>query len=68
MKTLTKEAILKVYPELTDFSSNGKDDFNTVANVLGTRNPKQVWAVVNALTKSSTVAPRAQAKLNKLFG
>ena len=51
MSKLTKKKIQKEFPELKGFKPNGKDDFDTVATIVGSRNPKLVWAIVNAFKK-----------------
>lgn len=62
--TLTKARVLKEFPELTNFVPNGANDFNIVAEVMETRNPTQVWAVVNAFKAK----PKVSKKLERLFG
>lgn len=62
--TLTKAQVLKEFPELKGFVPNGANDFNIVAEVIETRNPTQVWAVVNAFKAK----PKVSKKLERLFG
>lgn len=53
--------LLNLYPALANVTLDGTNDFNEVASVIGTRNPKLVWAVVNELRK-----PKADPKLDQL--
>ena len=62
--TLTKAQVLKEFPELTDFVPNGANDFNIVAEAIGSRNPNYVWPIVNAFKVKAEVSK----KLSKLFG
>ena len=62
--TLTKAQVLKAFPELKDFTPNGENDFNIVAEVIGSRNPNHVWPIVNAFKAKAEVSKRLQS----LFG
>lgn len=66
---LTVKMIVKEFPALEGFSPNGSSDFNTVAEVLGSRNPKLVWAVINAFAKEAKkqgVSPAISRLMAKL--
>ena len=63
---LDYKTVIKEFPELKDFTANGADDFNTIADVIGSRNPNHVWPILNALTKGATRTP--SPKLARLFG
>lgn len=66
---LTKAEVLKEFPEFKGFVFDGLTDYNRVAQVIGSRNPKYVWPIVNALEEKSTEVPpklgRLIAKLEK---
>ena len=63
---LDAKAIIKEFPELKGFESDGSTDFERIASVLESRNPNHVWPVLNALTKGATRTP--SPKLARLFG
>lgn len=46
---LTAEQVLSLYPELEGFARDGQTDFNRVAKIIGSKNPKVVWAIINSL-------------------
>jgi len=59
MKKITYVQATKAFPELKNIKLNGATDFDTVANVIGSRNPNYVWPIVNAITSrmKSMVSP-----------
>lgn len=67
---LTKAEVLKEFPEFKGFQLDGVSDYNRVSQVIGSRNPKHVWPIINALEdKAKTVVSpklgRLIAKLEK---
>jgi endonuclease/exonuclease/phosphatase family metal-dependent hydrolase len=57
--------VLSSYSELKGFESDGKTDFNRIADVVGSKNPDVVWGIYRALT--SPRVTRAQSdRLNRL--
>ncbi len=65
-KTLDYNEVVKAFPELKGFESNGSTDFDRIAAVIGSRNPQHVWPIINALTAGEKRAP--SPKLARLFG
>ena len=65
MSKLTKADVIAEFKELKDFEPDGSTDFDRVSKIIGSRNPKLVWAVVNALSAevSSPKLSRLMAKL-----
>ena len=66
MAKLTRNEIVKEFPELEGVELNGSSDFNTVAEVIGSRNPKLVWACINALAVKAKPSPKVNRLLAKL--
>lgn len=59
--------VVKEFPELKDFASDGKTDFNRIAEVIGSREAAVVWGIHNALVGPKVT--RAQAdRLARLIG
>jgi hypothetical protein len=65
-KVLDYNEVVKVFPELKGFESDGSTDFERISAVLGSRNPNHVWPVLNALTAGVKRTP--SPKLARLFG
>lgn len=70
MARLTYKEVIKELPELKDFELDGSTDFTRIARVVGSRNPKVVWAIINALEKPEEAPAkpgltRLMAKLEK---
>ena len=65
MSKLTKADVIAEFPELKGFEQDGSTDFDRVSKIIGSRNPKIVWAVVNAFRAeaSSPALSRLMAKL-----
>lgn len=53
---LTIGQIEKIYPEMKGFTPDGVSDFNRVAEIIGSRDPKLVWACVNAYSRPAARA------------
>ena len=66
---LTVDKIEKIFPEMKGFEPDGSTDFNRVAAVIGSRDPKLVWACVNAYSRPAARAADAArvAKLKALM-
>ena len=64
---LTAEQVLRIYPELKGFVSDGTTDFNRIAAVVGSREADLVWAVKRALT-TPAVSKAQVARLARLKG
>lgn len=66
---LTYNEVIKELPELKDFELDGSTDFKRIKNVIGSNNPRIVWAIINALSKPEVQAKpgltRLMAKLRK---
>lgn len=45
--SLTIDKVELIYPELKGFVPNGTTDFSTVANIIGSKRPSDVWPIVN---------------------
>ena len=45
MSKLTKADVIAEFKELKDFEPDGSTDFDRVSKIIGSRNPKIVWAV-----------------------
>ena len=67
MNKLTKADVIAEFKELKDFESDGSTDFDRVSKIIGSRNPKIVWAVVNALS-AETSSPKLSRLMAKLGG
>jgi hypothetical protein len=64
MKKITYVQATKAFPKLKQVKLNGSTDFNTVAEIIGSRNPNYVWPIVNAITsRMSSMTSPALAKL-----
>jgi len=48
----TVAQIIEAIPELAGFKPDGKTDFDTVAGLVGTRNPKDIWPIIDAFKKA----------------
>lgn len=69
MSKLTKADVIAEFKELKGFEPDGSTDFDRVAKVIGSRNPKIVWAVINALTATDyTDSPKLSRLMAKLGG
>lgn len=66
---LTIGQIEKIYPEMKGFELDGSTDFNRCAEIIGSRDPKIVWACVNAYSRPAARAADAArvAKLKALM-
>lgn len=64
---LTKADVIAEFKELKDFEPDGSTDFDRVSKIIGSRNPKIVWAVVNAL-KAEASSPKLSRLMAKLGG
>ena len=66
---LTRVQIEKIYPEMKEFEPDGSTDFNRVSEIIGSRDPKLVWACVNAYSRPAARAADAArvAKLKALM-
>lgn len=53
---LTIKQIEKIYPEMKGFEPDGSTDFARVAEIIGSRDPKLVWACVNAYSRPAARA------------
>ena len=62
---LTVDKIEKIFPEMKGFEPDGSTDFNRVAAVIGSRDPKLVWACVNAYSRPCVRAADA-ARIGRL--
>ena len=67
MSKLTKADVIAEFPELKGFEPDGSTDFDRVSKIIGSRNPKIVWAVVNAL-KAEESSPKLSRLMAKLGG
>jgi hypothetical protein len=67
MSKLTKADVIAEFNELKDFEPDGSTDFDRVSKIIGSRNPKIVWAVVNAL-RAETSSPKLSRLMAKLGG
>lgn len=67
MKKITYKKLVKAIPELAEFELDGATDFNRVSAIVGTKNPEQVWTIINCL-KAGPKLKRAHAGIAKLFG
>ena len=67
MNRLTKADVIAEFKELKDFEPDGSTDFDRVSKIIGSRNPKIVWAVVNALS-AETSSPKLSRLMAKLGG
>ena len=70
MAKLTYKDVIRELPELSDFVPDGTTDFTRIARIIGSRNPKLVWAIINALSKpeqgpAKPAVSRLMAKLEK---
>lgn len=63
---LTYKEVVKELPELKGFELDGSTDFTRLARVVGTKNPKIIWALINALEKKPEEAP-AKPGLTRLM-
>ena len=61
----TVEQITEAIPELKGFKPDGKTDFDTVAGLVGSRNPKDIWPIIDAF-KKAVPAHAGLAKLKAL--
>lgn len=66
--SLTKQELIKEFPALGKLTLDGTSDFNRVSGIIGSRNPKHVWPIVNILasqpkTQVSDKLARILAKL-----
>ena len=64
---LTKADVIAEFKELKGFEPDGSTDFDRVAKVIGSRNPKIVWAIINAL-KAEASSPQLSRLMAKLGG
>ena len=67
MSKLTKADVIAEFKELKDFEPDGSTDFDRVSKIIGSRNPKIVWAVVYAL-RAETSSPKLSRLMAKLGG
>ena len=67
MSKLTKADVIAEFNELKGFEPDGSTDFDRVSKIIGSRNPKIVWAVVNAL-RAETISPELSRLMAKLGG
>lgn len=67
MSKLTKADVIAEFKELNGFEPDGSTDFDRVSKIIGSRNPKIVWAVVNALS-AETSSPKLSRLMAKLGG
>ena len=67
MSRLTKADVVAEFKELKDFEPDGSTDFDRVSKVIGSRNPKIVWAIINALS-AETSSPKLSRLMAKLGG
>ena len=67
MSKLTKADVIAEFQELKGFEPDGSTDFDRVSKIIGSRNPKIVWAVVNAL-RAETSSPKLSRLTAKLGG
>ena len=67
MSNLTKADVIAEFKELKDFEPDGSTDFDRVSKIIGSRNPKIVWAVVNAL-RADISSPKLSRLMAKLGG
>ena len=69
MSKLTRADVIAEFKELKDFEADGSTDFERISKVIGSRNPKIVWAIVNALkTEATQVSPKLSRLMAKLGG
>ena len=64
---LTIDQVEKIYPECKGFTTDGKGDFNRMADILGSREPDLVWACVNAYNRP-TIRKANTDRLARLKG
>ena len=64
---LTKADVVAEFKELESFEPDGSTDFEKISKIIGSRNPKIVWAVVNAL-KAEASSPKLSRLMAKLGG
>ena len=67
MSKLTKADVIAEFKELKDFEPDGSTDFDRVSKVIGSRNPKIVWAIVDAL-RAGASSPKLSRLMAKLGG
>lgn len=67
MSKLTKADVIAEFRELKDFEPDGSTDFDRVSKIIGSRNPKIVWAIVNAF-RAETSSPKLSRLMAKLGG
>ena len=67
MSKLTKADVIAEFKELKDFEPDGSTDFDRVSKVIGSRNPKIVWSIINALS-AETSSPKLSRLMAKLGG
>ena len=67
MSKLTKADVIAEFKELKDFEPDGSTDFDRVSKIIGSRNPKIVWTMVNALS-AETSSPKLSRLMAKLGG
>ena len=67
MSRLTKADVIAEFKELKDFEPDGSTDFDRVSKIIGSRNPKVVWAVINAL-RVEAISPKLSRLMAKLGG
>ena len=63
--TLDYKQVVKEFPELKNLELDGSNDFNKIAEVIGSRNPNHVWPIRDCLAKGERQA--ASPKLARLF-
>lgn len=56
--------LVKLYPELSDFTLDGKTDFNKISDIIGSKNPKMIWPVIDTIAAGQK--PKATAQQTKL--
>jgi hypothetical protein len=67
MKKLSYEVVIKELPELKDFALDGQTDFTRISRVVGSKNPKLVWGIINALEGGPVKANPAVSRLMGLL-
>jgi len=63
------QEVIKLFPELETVELDGATDFNQVAKIIGSRNPKLIWPIINLLAKEASSEKSDELKkLEKLMG
>ena len=62
---LTYADVKKEFPNVTSIQLDGRSDFDQVAKLISSRNPKIVWAVINCIRAETK--PKSSPKVDRLL-